>query len=1147
MKASNSTAAVLMMAALVLLPLAGGWETRTKWDGGAETLQIDSGLTTGGQWTYNFTVPRNSEVRTATMRIEGRPYVMDPGQEYQSLHWPRNPSMDFLGDGTPDWEFPGLMGLQENLAANTTDLDLRWEASGLTKNLDIRIPRSTVNQFSLSISNSQTSKFSYSMAIGEQPVWSKDSLSFSYNQTAFTKESLNYVTVADINGDPWPDLIGCGANGKVYVSRSINGKLGNATVIDCQVESVQKDMLMIASGDLDGNPGNDLAVACADGNIYFLLNQGGAGLFGGASKIEPGVTSRMASVTIGDIDTDGVNDIVAGNLNGRFYVFFNDGGAQFDTSGGPGSGPFKVVIAGNGQMNDVAIEDINLDTFPDVVGANSNRQFYIAYSLGGRDLDNAFPVVTGAIRDLNSVDAVDTDKDGDADLVGCSNDGKIYICINLGNAQGFNPGEFNTQPGSITKITCESGTNSLRTAVVKDVNGDEWPDIVALGTSNNGQVYLVVNDAFGAYPDTNLYKMFSAGQSAKSIAAGTLVRAGFVDIVAGNGNRMDVWRNNQGPFTERISGPALVSAAQNFVNGATAAPDIYGNPWVTVRLAIYNRYAGQLRFSDLSINYTYNALVDITAPLSAHLNATAGPDESAVSCPSVFKVDSAGTLLVTELRIESQIGLVALIDFPAEGGTLYKDRAYMLSGRSNYDPDGTMFNYTWTDLGSGRLLGYGSRLQFTPVFLGNLSLQLKVRNDIGGKEVTSTVRVLVVEEPAANLLATKVQAAPASPMPGESVSIKVTVKNTGKVNATNIGFQLYVDKISGAPAASGSIDRIDMARTGLTEIFWSAPNKPGPHKVYIVMVSADQKFTTLPYSATITVKEPVQDQWLMVAAGIIVLFVAVGVVAFLVKRRLDAAADRKQKEAEAAGPARVEGPAGPEAAAPAAAPAALSQDMYAADRSGQTDALYAAATEAASPTKRRFTCPRCGKTTEEEGLLCLECNSKDSMASARAAVAEADEMALDVEHPAELLKKAEEAFSAGKFADAIEHATEAEDEARSTKERFEEASAFATGKKGAIDLEAEAPGPKPGGPVLGPSLSIGDEPPRPAPRPVAKPPVVKTVAAPAPAPLAPPADTGRTEAPAGGQVVTLKLPKCPKCAKDVQPRWKICPNCQTKL
>jgi predicted transcriptional regulator len=839
-------AALVLVLAPALLPAAGGWETHTKWDGGAESFTIDSELSTGGRWTYNFSVARNSEVRAATMNVQARPYVMDPGTEYQTIHWPQNPSIDFLGDGTTDWQFPGTMGYQTEIAANTTETDMRWESAGLTKNLDLRLPKCTVNQFSLGITNAQTTKFSYSMAIGDQPVWSRDSLSFAYDQTSFTTGALNYVTTADINGDGLPDLIGCGGSGKVYVAVNRNGHFNNATVIDCQVASAQKDMLMVAAGDLDGNPGVDLAAACADGNIYFLLNQGGAGLFGGASRIDSNVTSRMASVAIADIDQDGANDIVAGNLNGKFYVFFNDGGAQFDTSGGPGSDSFKVVNAGSGQMNDVGAGLLDVGLYNGeltIFGANSDRNFYMVNCTSNRSFDIARPVVTGALREMNSVDAVDIDHDGDLDLVGASNDGKVYICINLGKAQGHAADEFDTQPGSIIKITLESGTNSLRTAVVEDVNGDGWPDILTVGSSNNGQAYLCLNDGFGAYLASGQYKPFSAGQSSTGIAAAPLVRPGSVDIAVTNGNRLDIWKNGAGPFNETVSGPALVSAVQAYIDNATVEPDIYGNPWVTVPLSIFNRFTGQLHFSGLAVNYTYNALIDFTQQLSAYLNATAGPAGSAVVCPVVFMIDSAGTLAVSELHIESQIGLVSIIGFPTEGGALFKDRAYTLSGWSNYDPDGTLYNYTWTDTGSGRLLGYGSKVQYTPAAVGNVTIQLKIRNDIGGREAASYVHLTVVEEPAAMLRVIKVVATPASPMDGEGVSLKVTVANTGKVNATNVGFQVYLDRTGGLPAASGTIDRVDMARAATTEVSFRPPIA-GSHKIIVRIIQADQKFST---------------------------------------------------------------------------------------------------------------------------------------------------------------------------------------------------------------------------------------------------------------------------------------------------------------
>jgi predicted RNA-binding Zn-ribbon protein involved in translation (DUF1610 family) len=198
--------------------------------------------------------------------------------------------------------------------------------------------------------------------------------------------------------------------------------------------------------------------------------------------------------------------------------------------------------------------------------------------------------------------------------------------------------------------------------------------------------------------------------------------------------------------------------------------------------------------------------------------------------------------------------------------------------------------------------------------------------------------------------------------------------------------------------------------------------------------------------------------------------------------------------------------------------------------------MYEAAAEAVATHTTKFTCPRCGKSTDAEGLLCLECSARDAVDKAKLAIDEANEMALDVDHAQELVKKAQADFAARKFADVIEAATKAEDEARSTKAAFDECSDFATGgaKKGPA-------------PLLGPSMKIGDEAPRSKPTPEI------------PKPAAPPATPSAPSAPAAAPKPVVVPPaapspasthsytNCPKCGKAVQPRWRICPNCQTKL
>lgn len=1156
MKASISVAAVSLMLALVVLPHAVG-DTTTKWGDGDEGIRFVSMLTTGAQMSKNISLPRNSEVSSASVRVQGDYYIMDEGQEYQTLHWPVNPSMDLFGDGTTDWAYPGTMGMETSFSGNITDTDLRWDSPDQTRSLDLTIPRSTIRAASFNVANTDVRKFSYTMALGPTTFWSKESLSFSYNGTSFTHDNLLCMATGDINGDGRTEMVGGAANGKVYTAKMVNGKWLNATVWDLQVQSARRDILGVALGMLDDSPGLDIVAACQDGNVYYMLNQQGTGIFSGANQLLSGVTSQMASVTVADINGDGSNDVVAGNLNGRFYVFINSGEAYFD----PGSpDTLKVVTGGTGTMNSVTVFDINGDSYPDLLGANSNKNFYIATGTGtGSNFNVAGPVVTTASRDMNSIAVEDINGDNYKDLIGAGNDGRIYICLNLGGL-GFDVGTFDTQPGHIIKITCEPDTTkNLRIAAVKDVNSDGAPDIVALGTSNQGQVYIAINEN-GAFPDELVMRPFSGGQSSKSLTLDDIDKDGDIDIAVANGMRMDVWLNNQGKFTETISGSAFVNALQSYVDTAPAEPDQYGNPMVTAHVQITNKYTGTLHFSDLAVNYSYSALVDLTTNVSDYMNATAGPysEGEMVQIPVVFKMESAGVLNINGLSIVSEIGLVPIIDYPVENGTVFFGQQIVLSGKANKDMDGTLYNYTWTDIISGRLLGYGSKRAYTPTAISNVSIQLKVRDELHDKEATLDVHFQVVERPYAYLTVSKVSLSNKSPKEGEPVTIKVTLKNSapGRINATLVGFQVYLDKVKGTPIAADVIDRVDLARTNSMDVFWTATD-PGTHKLIFVIVQAEPNFKTVTvnkaYNVTIDVQPAISMNIIPAIAGIIGVAIVIGAVGFVIKRRRDHAAIRREKleqvrvdQLTPAGQGAGQSAYTAQGAAPGAGAAAIGisvppsppvgQELYAADRSGATAQMYAAAAEAVATHTTKFTCPRCGKSTDAEGLLCLECSARDAVDKAKLAIDEANEMALDVDHAQELVSKAQADFAARKFADVIEAATKAEDEARSTKAAFDECSDFATGgaKKGPA-------------PLLGPSMKIGDEAPRPkiapeVPRPATPPATPSEPSAPTAAPkpvVVPPA--------APAPAATHSYTNCPKCGKAVQPRWRICPNCQTKL
>ena len=1167
MKSLISLVAVSLMVVLAVLPVSTGKVT-TKWDDGVEAFDLVSAMTTGAQVEKNISLPRNSDINSATMRVRGDYYIMDEGQEYQTTHWPQNPSMDLMADGVADWAFQGTMGMQTYFAGNQTELDLRWDKPGETRSLDFTLPRSAVRAASVTVNNTDARKFSYVMTMGGTQVWNKESLSFAYNGTSYTHDTINHVVFGDINGDKKLEMVAGTANGRIYIAKNVNGKWINATVYDLQIQSSQRDILQVALGMLDETPGLDIIAACKDGNVYYLLNQGGAGMYSGANQLPSGTTGQMVSVAVDDVDGDGNRDIVAGNLNGRFYVYLNAGEASFDPSTSDG---LKVVLGGNGQMNGVAVYDIDQDGNMDLLGANSNKNLYIARGTGEHSsFESAKPVITTATNQINSVYVEDVNGDGYKDLIGASNDGRVYVCLNLGSPNfGGDPGTFDSQPGHIYKLTMESQSNSLITAIAKDINGDGLSDIVAL-CYNTGQILVAINDG-GNFLDENIMRPFSTGQISRSLAVDDVDGDGDLDIGVANGLKLDVWLNNQGKFTEPITGPGFVGMLQNYINNAAADTDKYGNPMVTVRLQIYNRFTGSLHFSGLAINYSYSALVDFTGWLSDHMNATAGPysEGEMLQIPVILKVESAGVVHIEELRIDSEIGLVPIISFPKENSTLYYKEKVELVGLSNKDPDGVALNYTWTDTINGRFLGYGSKVRYTPTTKGNISVQLRVLDELHDKEASLTVHFQVVDRPMPYLKISKVVLSNREPSGGEDVTMTVYVGNypgttgIGRVNATHVGYQVFLDTQGGTPIAADIIPYVEVNRANSTQVIWDVQTTPGTHKLIVVIKTADQQFITTPtpYSTTITVQEQITVRILPYIIAVLVGGIALGFVGVVIKRHRDRKAIKREKlqavgsdqmvsAEQAEGLYATAGAATAMSAGTVAAPPpATGQDLYAADRSVESAQRYAAAAEAVAVHITRFTCPRCGKSTDQEGMLCLECSARDALDRAMLAIDAANEMALDVDHAQELVKKAKGDLIARRFADVIEGATKAEDEAKSTTEAFDDAiSAHGAGS------EQKA------GPALGQSLFPDQEakpkPPAAAPKPVEKAaaPVAPrpAVAAPPPQrpsapPIVPTPVRPAATAPSATAPPAHSYTKCPKCQKPVQPRWRICPNCQTKL
>ena len=246
------------------------------------------------------------------------------------------------------------------------------------------------------------------------------------------------VTLAgDLNDDGRNDVvIGAWANsGSVYVDYSPGG--GATTSMNLVLTSTGTQCgKKLAAGEVSGDGIDDLAVGCA-GYVYILNGASVTGLT--ASDIQSGtsVIGENASYGLtptlgGDVDGDGINDLLVGDQNddsatGAVYLVYGPISSTTRLSGADSKVAGEAANDSAGAA--VATGDLNDDGYDDVViGATDENAYkgaaYIMYgpvASGNSDLSTADAKIEGdtcadcgafgwavAVGDLNN--------DGDADL-----------------------------------------------------------------------------------------------------------------------------------------------------------------------------------------------------------------------------------------------------------------------------------------------------------------------------------------------------------------------------------------------------------------------------------------------------------------------------------------------------------------------------------------------------------------------------------------------------------------------------------------------------------------------------------------------------------------------------------------------------------
>jgi uncharacterized membrane protein len=367
-------------------------------------------------------------------------------------------------------------------------------------------------------------------------------------------DDASSVAVADVNGDGKLDVIVTNYYGLISASGDVGVLLGNGdgtfqaavlydsggwfanSVVVRDVNGDGKPDLLVATNcaRIDYTCGSPLsptqvgfAPAISDlkpGSVGVLLGNGD-GTFQAAANYETG-TYRAKSIGVADVNGDGKLDVIVTN---QVTSFLLGDGSDVGVLLGNGDGTFQAAVnyvsGGYGFFEQLVVADVNRDSKPDVLVANTATSQNqpgpgnVGVLLGnGNGTFQAVSVYDSGAKFPMSVAVADVNGDGNLDIVVANQCQSYDNCPNgvltvlLGNGDGT----FQAASAVIN-----SGGSLPMSLAVADVNGDGKPDVL-LANYSSSTVGVLINETPWQYKAVVQHPINADGSSVFSAKRGVV-------------------------------------------------------------------------------------------------------------------------------------------------------------------------------------------------------------------------------------------------------------------------------------------------------------------------------------------------------------------------------------------------------------------------------------------------------------------------------------------------------------------------------------------------------------------------------------------------------------------------------------------------